>query len=401
MKRWLLLMTLIPAGCLSGWSQRLFSFEVDSLTRSYLLVDATNDIATNLPVIIILHDQRVMPTSLARMEWGRLKHPCVMVFPVALRNQWACKSQADSLKADEDFLLRLIFQIQNSFRTDPSRVFIIGMGSSFCLADAFAKKHSSLIRTAIHWNNPSARSSVIAERAPSFDSLVSHNPGIAIPKNDTIQFAFEQNRAEEKVPYAKHSTLAVHVGRWHQAKATRTDFDSLTMTDLSEYHFQFGVEFGYHFSERWSAFVGSDFTIIPKKREVNNISWGGGQGVNVQASGKGGIVIPYGLGVRYTSPRENFRPFVTTSLGSTFFFIGGGKATGVPGGLNKEMVKRNENVFRYTLGTGFDLRVSPMTSLQLTTQYAFSSKIEPPLASVNRFQGLSFMIGLLFILNRK
>jgi hypothetical protein len=352
-------------------------------------------------MIILLHDQKVMPFSLARMEWSRLKYKSIVVFPVALRNRWSCQTNADSLKADEKFLLRLIFQIQNNFRTDPSRVFITGMGSSFCLADAFAKKHPSLIRAAVPWEHSSSRSSSIPERSSSFDSLVSHNPGIAQPKGDTVKFAFDQNTKEEKLPYANHTTLAFHLGRWQQAKSARTDFDTQTMTDLSQYHFQFGLEVGYYFTERWSAFLNSDFMIIPKERKVNSISWGGGQGVNVRASGKGGIVIPYGMGIRYTIPRGNFRPFFSALLGSTFLFVGGGKASGGSGGVTKDIVKRKVSVFRAALGTGFDLCLSQTVSLQFTAQYAFSPKISPPLGSVNRFQGLSIMAGLLFILNRK
>lgn len=400
MKRWSILITLLAAGCLPGFTQRFFSFQVDSLSRSYLLVDPPNEITTGLPMIILLHDQKVMPFALARMEWSSLKNKSIMVFPAALRNQWSCRSNIDSLKADEKFLLRIIFEVRNNFRTDPSRVFIIGIGSAFCLADDFAKKHPSLIRAAVPWNY-SSRGSSLQQRASSFDSLISHHPGVAIPKSDTVKFAFDQNEKEEKLAYASHTTLAFHLGRWQQAKSTHTDFDTQTMTDLSKYHFQFGLEVGYHFTERWSAFVNSDFMIIPKERTVNSISWGGGQGVNVNASGKGGIVIPYGMGVRYTIPRGNFRPFFAALLGATFLFIGGGTASGGAGGMNTDIVKRKVSVFRYSPGTGFDLRISRTVSLQCTGQYAFSLKIAPQLASINRFQGLSLMTGLLFILSKK
>jgi hypothetical protein len=400
MKRWLLLLFCMAVGCLVVSAQRLFSFELDSLSRSYLVVEPSNEERTNLPLIILLHDEKTLPVTLAKWDWSKLYQPCLIVFPIALRNKWACRVDSDSVKADEKFLFRLIFHIQNNFRTDPSRVFIIGAGYSFCLADHFAKANRSIVRAAVAWKPwpVLTHGSITPERLP-FDSLVRRYPAIAGTRNDSTRFV-EQPKIQ-KEPYADHTTLAFHLGRWQQAKSSHVSSDSLILTDLAEYHFLFGLEVSYHFTERWSGFAGGDFIIIPKKREITSISWGGGYGVNVKASGEGSLVIPYGLGIRYTIPRENFRPFVYASAGATFLHIGGGKVTGGSGGIDKKIEERRESVFRYGSGIGFDLRASPMTSMQVTAHYTFSSKIEPSLASVDRFQGASFLAGLLFILNRK
>lgn len=400
MKRWLLLLFCIAAGCSAVRAQRLFSFELDSLTRSYLVTEPPGEERTNLPLIILLHDEKTLPVTLAKWDWSKLYQPCLMVFPIALRNKWVCRIGSDSAKTDEKFLVRLIFHIENNFRTDPSRVFIIGTGYSFCLADYFAKAHRSLVRAAVAWKPwpVSTHGSIMPERLP-FDSLVRRYPTIAVTRNDSARFVEQPKTRKE--PYADHTTLAFHLGRWQQAKSSRGSFDSLTLADLAEYHFLFGLEVSYHFTERWSGFAGGDFIIIPRKREITSISWGGGSGVNVKASGKGGIVIPYGLGVRYTIAVENFRPFVYASVGTTFLYIGGGKATGRSGGINKKIEERKESVFRYGSGIGFDFRLSPMTSMQFTAHYTFSSKMQPSLASVDRFQGASILAGLLFILNRK
>jgi hypothetical protein len=294
MKQQLLLLVLLLAGRLPTQAQRFFSVEVDSLTRTYLLSEPSQEKGTHLPLIILLHDRHAMPITLARLEWSKLHQPAVIAFPIAIQNRWLCDSTTtDSLNADERFLLRLIFQIQNNFRTDPSRVFIIGMGEAFCLADVFTKRHPALIRAAVRWNNKSPLKQIIPEPAHQFDSLVRTNPGVEKPKRDTGHFAFEQPKKEND-SYAHHTTLTFRAGRWQQAQSSRTEFDTVTFTDLSEYHFQFGFEVGYYVTERLTVFVSSDFMIIPKEQNINSISWGGGQGVQVDANGKGGIVIPYG-----------------------------------------------------------------------------------------------------------
>lgn len=396
----MLLLFCMAAGCSVVLAQRLFSFELDSLRRSYLVVEPVGEERTSLPLVILLHDEKTLPVTLAKWDWSKLYQPCLMVFPFALRNKWTCRVGSDSVNADEKFLVRLIFHIQNNFRTDPSRVFIIGTGYSFCLADHFAKANRAIVCAAAAWKPWPVlpHSSIMHERLP-FDSLVRRHPAIAVTRNDSTGFV--EHPKIQKEAYAGHTTLAFHLGRWQQAKSSHVSFDSLTLTDLAEYHFLFGLEVSYHFTERWSVFAMGDFIIIPKKREITSIAWGGGYGVKVKASGEGGIVIPYGLGARYTISRENFRPFVYASVGATFLHIGGGQATGGSGGINRKIEERKESVFRYGSGIGFDLRASSMTSMQLTAHYTFSSKIEPSLASVDRFQGASFLAGLLFILNRK
>lgn len=392
---------LLPTGFTSS-GQRFFSIESDSLTRSYLLVTPLGGNVTNLPLVILLHDKHVLPTTLANMKWSKLRQPPLIVFPVGLRNQWACGDNADSLKMDTDFLLKIIFEIQNNFLTDPSRVFFVGMGSSFCLADYFAKKHSALVRAAVRWNytNNSLPPVLLTEPTRQLDSVVVRNPLVSHHAMPPERFAFEPPQ-ERYTPYLDHSTLNFHIARWQQSSASRTEFDSVTMTDLSQYHFMFGFQYAYHFTERLSAHVETDFMIIPKEREINGISWGGGQGVKVTARGNGGIIVPYGVGMRYSIPREKFRPFLSGSIGGTFMFVGGGTAIGGTGGINKMINKRKKNVLRYSFGPGFYWRIAKAVSLQVLVQYTSSSNMEPAIASVKRFEGLSFQSGLLFLLGKQ
>lgn len=71
MKYLLLLIVLLLADCLSTQAQRFFSFEVDNLSRTYLLSEPSHEKGTHLPLIILLHDSNVMPITLARLEWSK------------------------------------------------------------------------------------------------------------------------------------------------------------------------------------------------------------------------------------------------------------------------------------------------------------------------------------------
>jgi hypothetical protein len=308
------------------------------------------------------------------------------------------------LKADEKFLLRIILRAQHDFKTDASRVFIVGMGGAFCLAQDFAQKHAALVRAAVPWHRVTPLGGIARHPAQRLDSLVAGNPGrkqkATVGMMASMTYDTEHKRLDSARLWRRHASLLLHLGRWQQASGSRTDFDTQTLTDLANYHFMFGLKVGYAFTAKWSAFVEGDFLIIPKERKINNLSWGGGQGIRVNASGKGGVVIPYGAGVLYTIPVRRIRPFVSVSVGSTFLYIGGGTASGGPGSIDKTIYKRKESILRYAVATGVDLPVSRVTSVQLSAQYTFSPEIEPPLASVDRFQGLNLFFGLLFNLGK-
>ncbi len=382
-------------------AQRLFSIDIDSLRRSYLLAEV-GDETKSRAVFILLHDQRVSPVALARLDWSRLHQPALLVFPVALQNRWACSGNKDSLKADQQFIMKMIFHMQGNFKIDRSRIFLVGVGSSYCLAKEFSVAHPSLIRATIPWNAVHSYTHIQSKLAHPLDSLSlnhpSHEPKV-LSNPEASNSDFEDWREWNEERYGHRTWLELHMGRWQQATGSRTDFDTLTLTDLSKYHLMFGFEVRYHINTHWSVHVGSDFMIIPKERKINSISWGSG-GLNVDATGKGGLVMPYGAGVRYSLDKK-LRPHFSAAVGSTFMFIGGGKASGGLGSINKSIYKRKESLFRYALGTGFELPLSKGAAFQLSAQYSFSSQLNPPLASVDRFEGFSIFFGLQFLLNKK
>lgn len=385
----------------SAFAQHVFSIEVDTLTRSYLVIESSRNVSEQLPLIVLLHDNDVAPFSLARLNWSTLQRPAIVAMPVAWRGQWSC-SREDLPSNDETFLMNVIFKVQRDFNVDTKRVFMVGMGNASCVASQFTKRHPELVRTAVNWNRASAVPITSPGQAQGLDSLLAQNTAdVTAAAGDTLLPIDDDMTSSAGFSYVGHSTLAFHLGRWQQSRRSRGSPDTVTLTDLADYHLMFGFELGYHLTAQWSFVLGTDVLIIPKEQRINGISWGGGQGIQVSASGKGGIVIPYGVGVRYAFPRKAVVPFFSTMAGSTFMFIGGGSATGSPGNISRNIVKRKVSLFRYSVDAGCDVRLKPGTSLQLKAGYTFSSKISPELASVDRFEGLHISGGLVFTIRRR
>lgn len=383
-------------------AQRVFTVQVDSLTRSYF-VHAPNEEIAHLPLVILLHDGTIRPISLNGLPWDKLKQPVIMVFPVGLVNQWHCKNSSDSLLAalDKKFLLKLLFQVQNNFRTDLSRTFLIGMGDAFCVAQDFGSTHPAIIRSVVQWNYKKdlvEAKVIVPEPAKKLDSLMSHNPSTAkVPEHRKLPI--EQNKDDYK-SYKQHISFAITLGRWQQAESSRTEFDTATFVDIAKSHFIIGIQVEYNFTERLSAFADANIVSIPKDQSISTITIGP-NGVQATGSGHGGIVIPYGTGMRYAFPHGNFRPFVAAAMGFTYIHAEGGTGSGGPfKGVTQNITKKIETVFTYRLCSGFDYRMSGTVSFRISTSYFMSNRIDPEAGSINAFRGLSIMTGLAFVLGK-
>jgi opacity protein-like surface antigen len=400
--RRLLLVAVLLLFCTSLLAQRAFTVQVDSLTRAYF-VSVPGGETVSLPLFIILHDNGIRPTSLESLPWHKLKQPAVIVFPAGLLTQWHCKNNEDSLLAirDQKFLLKLLFQVQNNFRTDLSRTFIIGMGDAHCLAQDLLRTNPALIRSAIQWDYQKdlvESKIIVPEPARKLDSLVSHNP--STPREpEKMKVPFEQEEAVFK-PYRKHVSFAITLGRWQQAESSRTEFDTTTFVDIAKSHFMIGIQAEYNVTERLSVFADMNIVTIPKKQNINAVTFGPG-GVQATGDGHGGIIVPFGAGIRYAFPYGNFRPFITGAVGRTHIHAEGGTGSGNSStGIAKNITKKVENVLTYRIGAGFDYRLSGTVSFRLVSSYFMSSKIDPPAGSVDAFRGLSIVAGLAFVLGK-
>lgn len=143
------ILLLFLAGCFSGTAQQSFIIETDSVIRSYRLVIPKGETTHRLPLVILLHDCDIDPDKLAVLPWSLLRRPVLIAIPVALTS-WTC----DTLKSQHDqrFLSTIMLQVQQNFRVDNARIFIVGMGISYCLAENYLHNHPGQVRAAIQWN---------------------------------------------------------------------------------------------------------------------------------------------------------------------------------------------------------------------------------------------------------
>ncbi|MEQ9437508.1 MAG: hypothetical protein RIG62_00625 [Cyclobacteriaceae bacterium] len=207
-------------------------------------------------------------------------------------------------------------------------------------------------------------------------------------------------------PYQKHLTIGASVGYWQQAKSTEEGLDPLTLVDIADYHLKIGVQVEYNFTEALSVFLDVNGIIIPREENIQHISLGITDGITVGATGKGGIIVPCGLGMRYTWAGNAFRPFVASSLGATYFYIGGGN---VSVGLfdlevldiEQQITEQKKLILQGKFGGGFDYRFSPMFSFRVSADYWLSNRLNPPVGSINAFQGWSISGGLAYIVGKQ
>jgi len=368
------------------------------MRRSYL-INSPKEKTDHLPLIVILHDNYIRPIALYNLPWERLQQPAVILFPIGVLHQWHCVASEEpaSTEQDQKFLWQVISQTQRDFKTDPSRVFIIGVGEAYCVAEEFIKRYPGIVRAAIRWNHRKGQittGQITASPVPTLDSIIKRNP----PQSAPVPRASAIRANNQQKLYKQHVSLGITLGRWQQAEGSRTEFDSETFIDIAQHHFTFGIVIEYNFTEKISVYTDAHFIIIPKEQNIQSIIIGPG-GIQASGNGHGGIVIPYVAGMRYAFLLDNLRPFITVATGYTYIYLAGGTGSGsLQGGGTLDITRKVENVFTYHFGTGVDYRFSPGTSLRLSATYAMSNKIDPPAGSINSYQGTSILAGLTFIL---
>lgn len=257
-----------------------------------------------------------------------------------------------------------------------------------------------LMRSASKWehkNDLVDTAEIFSESVKKLDSLVGPDPSAGKSEKKTLPF---RQTGKPYKPYKEHFSFGLALGYWQQAESSRTEFDTATFVDIAKCHFIFGILAEYNFTEKLSVFTDANFVIISKNQSINSVTIGSG-GIQATGSGHGGIVIPFGAGVRYAFLHGNFRPFIMPALGFTHIHVEGGTGSGGPfSGVTQNITKKAENVLTYRLGAGFDYRLSGSVSLRLSTTYFMSEKIDPPAGSIENFQGLSATTGLTFILGK-
>lgn len=136
---------LASLASISSFSQSVFAIQVENISRGYLLTQSRGS-SSNQPLIIVLHESQSSALATFQQEslWKKLKKPVVIVFPMATNNHWDCYEKKE-LNKDIQFVKKVIEEVQRNFQIDHDRVFIIGDGDGYCLAQLFKNLYPRLV----------------------------------------------------------------------------------------------------------------------------------------------------------------------------------------------------------------------------------------------------------------
>ncbi len=154
MKDFLLLVLLFGYCCdLSAAEPRVGEFANETIVvgqdkRDYrLVVPKTVDLTKPAPLVIgfhgILIDSKDLMPKYTKLNETAEKHRFLMVYPNALNRSWGLKPE--KVKADLDFFDALVAQLQQQYKVDPQRLYVLGMSNGGYFAHLVAKERSQSV----------------------------------------------------------------------------------------------------------------------------------------------------------------------------------------------------------------------------------------------------------------
>lgn len=180
-----------------GIDEHPLFMDIEGVERSFL-IKLSHGYEKNLPMIIVLHQNGTSPSRLAGINWQRLDHNAIVAFPSGIGWQWSChvdNNLPNKINNDILFIDRLITKFQNDFSIDSSRIYIVGAGDSYCLAEQFQQRITAKVH-AVRWDEKkSSYSSNNSNKVTLPIPLVNHEysekvPGEIVrePKPDTSEY---------------------------------------------------------------------------------------------------------------------------------------------------------------------------------------------------------------------
>lgn len=195
-------------------------------------------------------------------------------------------------------------------------------------------------------------------------------------------------------------TLGIGYGRWQLFPHARAD--STGILDIGDYHRMLNINMGYNFWENTSITWTLGVLIIPKEKKIDSLSWTPGSGIGgirAQAHGKGGVLIPFTLGVRRSFLSRLTRPYVAGGLGFTYMLIGEGSAKVVGRERDKDIREISNISPTWNIAAGVQHRMGRVVLLNLGLNVYGSAPLGSEIGSITQFSGWYLSGGLQFILN--
>lgn len=188
------------------------SIMVGGQRRQYRLV-APASAGAGAPLMVALHGMGVDSMSLMPLYSGlddlARRTGSVLVYPASLRNHWPLSFGAE-LTTELAFLDALVAEVQSNFRTDPRRLYVLGMSNGGYFAVVVASRRSqALAGLAVHSGSAGVLG-VGFQTARKFPVYVAHggaDPIINIRDGRWLAGMFERMRHPtrfEEVPGLGH-----------------------------------------------------------------------------------------------------------------------------------------------------------------------------------------------------
>lgn len=150
--------------------ESVFTAEIEDRSRTYYLF-FTQDFASNLPVVICLHDygweRRTLPDLIKTNQ--DFKANAIIAFPNGIDRQWHCDTTNSLNNSDLELLKIILVRARRDLKADLSSVPIIASGESFCVAQQFALKYPEYNISPIYWD-PYKKKELI--RSQQLDSIM-------------------------------------------------------------------------------------------------------------------------------------------------------------------------------------------------------------------------------------
>ncbi len=219
--------------------------------------------------------------------------------------------------------------------------------------------------------------------------------------------------AREQEPILKDSLRRVYAKRWSLGFSYGQRFitgdnqasrlDTVTFADFTRSRSFYGLEVGYFITPRLQGLFSIDLLFLPRQQEVGTVSIGGANGIQVEGSGNGGLMMNLGLGAKYFfEPWPFTRPYVGLKLGSIRAIAKGASGTfTLAQGSPQDIEERSESYGYANLVGGISHRFSLGFMMDLNMGYLQASNRSNNIGGIESPGGFTTTLTLQIILNAK
>lgn len=393
---------LVTLACCLGCNslllaQSFFSIDVDSLTRRYNIVKKPGGGEPNQPLVIILHANQTpaLEVNTLSEKMIAVNKNIVFAIPLGINARWGCAREENDINIKQNdiaLIKKIIADAHEYYTIDRNRVYIISDTTSSCLGNFLMNEPEDIV--AKHLIAPDMQT----------DSLISYlqtvqfsNEWITSKKYelyiDESQIK-EANRAAMLSNFKKRWALSLGIGPFMLFNSAVAPEKNSTV-NIQDYKTMLDIKAGYFFTQSLSLNASIRWLIIKKYQNINHVSIGS-DGLNVDASGSGGALIPTTLNVQYHLLTNNKRPYLSLGGG---YIVGGIKSGGInvqSGTLDKKIETTKFSTPLFTAAAGFEWRLTPGFGLNVETSYLHSLRYSEEVGNTVLLRGMQVAISTSF-----